>query len=236
MLSLAVGSFVGTKTIADEDNGNGDSGPAIASSPTPGFPMTSSEQVLIQARGTRRVDDAAFRAAIHDVESAARARSPRRRARVSARRRQRGQVSADGRSALVSFELRGDDDQAAERVDATLAAVADAQYAHPDLRIEEFGDASIEKAAERQPRARTSSAPRACRCRSRCSSSSSPSARWSRPACRCCSRSRRCGATLGLLGPISQLFPVDEAINSVVLLDRSRRRRRLLAVLPAPRA
>ena len=57
------------------------------------------------------------------------------------------QISADGSAALVTFELRGDDDQTVERVDAAEAAVAAAQESHPELRIEEFGDASLEKAA-----------------------------------------------------------------------------------------
>ena len=41
-------------------------------------------------------------------------------------------------------------------------------------------------------------------------------------------------AAIGLIGPISQIWPVDEAISSVVLLDRPRRGRGLLDVLPAP--
>jgi uncharacterized membrane protein YdfJ with MMPL/SSD domain len=57
-----------------------------------------------------------------------------------------GQLSRDGRSALVTFKLAGDDDAAADRVDATLAATAAAQRAHPDLRIEQFGSASAGKA------------------------------------------------------------------------------------------
>ena len=57
-----------------------------------------------------------------------------------------GQISADGRSALVTFKLAGDDDLAQERVDATLAATAAAQRAHPTVRVEQFGEASANKA------------------------------------------------------------------------------------------
>ncbi len=43
------------------------------------------------------------------------------------------QVSADESSALVEFELRGTDEQMADRVEAPLNAVAEAQDAHPEL-------------------------------------------------------------------------------------------------------
>ena len=52
VLSLAVGSAVGTKTIADA-----------------GFPDEASEQVLIQAQGDLTVTDRAFTRAVHDVEN-----------------------------------------------------------------------------------------------------------------------------------------------------------------------
>ena len=39
-------------------------------------------------------------------------------------------------------------------------------------------------------------------------------------------------ATLGLLGPVSQLAPVDASVMHVVLLDRHGRRRGLQPVLP----
>ena len=41
-------------------------------------------------------------------------------------------------------------------------------------------------------------------------------------------------AAISLIGPISQIWPVDEAISSVVLLIGLAVGRRLLDVLPAP--
>ena len=63
---------------------------------------------------------------------------------------ERGQISRDGHSALVTFELPGDSKTAEKTVVATLAAVDAAQKAHPDLRVEQSGDASINKAVARQ--------------------------------------------------------------------------------------
>ena len=57
-------------------------------------------------------------------------------------------------SALVTFSIPGDDEQIDERVDASLAATAAAQRAHPDLRIEQFGDAQRRQGARRLARRR----------------------------------------------------------------------------------
>ncbi|CAM5588262.1 SSD domain-containing protein OS=Streptomyces glaucescens OX=1907 GN=SGLAU_26205 PE=4 SV=1 [Streptomyces glaucescens] len=54
-------------------------------------------------------------------------------------------ISADGRSALVRFDMRGDAETAGERVEPVLAAVAEVQKDHEALRIEEIGGASMMK-------------------------------------------------------------------------------------------
>ena len=54
-------------------------------------------------------------------------------------------ISADGRSALVRFDVRGDRDTAGDRVGPLLAATAATAHDHPALRIEEAGDASADK-------------------------------------------------------------------------------------------
>jgi uncharacterized membrane protein YdfJ with MMPL/SSD domain len=56
------------------------------------------------------------------------------------------EVSADGRAALVGFEIRGDSLEAKKRVVPALAAVAAVQAEHPGLEVEQFGSASGNKA------------------------------------------------------------------------------------------
>src|SRR5256885_1159431 len=60
----------------------------------------------------------------------------------------KGQIAKDGRSALVTFSIPGDDDATKARVDASLNTTAAAQAAHPQLRIAQFGDASSNKALD----------------------------------------------------------------------------------------
>jgi RND superfamily putative drug exporter len=55
-------------------------------------------------------------------------------------------VSQDGHAALVDFDVAGDSVEASDRIDPVLAAVSSAQKRHPDLAVEQFGDASANKA------------------------------------------------------------------------------------------
>ena len=57
-----------------------------------------------------------------------------------------GQISENGHAALVEFEIRGEADEAADKIDPVLAAVDDAQQAHPQFFIGEFGYASASDA------------------------------------------------------------------------------------------
>src|SRR5262249_41990660 len=107
---------------------------------------TNSESVLVQSRD-RTVDDPAFQAAIAEVARGV-SRSPGV-SRGSSPTSGGGQVSADHHSAPVEFQLPSDKAVAEEEVDGALAAVAAAQRRHPEMRIEEMGEASANKALER---------------------------------------------------------------------------------------
>ncbi|MGZ3288864.1 MAG: MMPL family transporter [Xanthobacteraceae bacterium] len=61
-----------------------------------------------------------------------------------------GQVSNDGRAALLTFQITGDPSTAQDRVGPTLAATAAVQAAHPSLLIGEVGDASANKAINKR--------------------------------------------------------------------------------------
>ena len=93
-----------------------------------------------------RARDAAFKSAVADVEQRLQRTAHVTHVKSPYDAGNAGQISPDGRSALVSFQLAGDFDVTEKRVDAPLAAVAAAQAANPDLRIEQFGDASAGKA------------------------------------------------------------------------------------------
>lgn len=131
--------------MKDEEFGIGDSHGA-ESVLAREFPTErAAEQVLIQSR-SGRLGRAELRATIDDLEARL-SRVPAVAAIESPLDADNsGQLSPDGRSALLTFQITGDPDTAQDRVDPALAATAAVQRAHADLLIGEVGDASANKA------------------------------------------------------------------------------------------
>jgi uncharacterized membrane protein YdfJ with MMPL/SSD domain len=141
--AMFIGSNLGMKEIKDADSGNGESGRAgqiLADE----FEQPAGEQVLVQGRSS---SDPAFKAAVADVASRLEKTGTVTHVRTPYEPGNLGQISRDGRSATVTFDLKGDAETAEEKVDASLKATSAAQRAHPDLRIEQFGEGSMAKAS-----------------------------------------------------------------------------------------
>jgi uncharacterized membrane protein YdfJ with MMPL/SSD domain len=211
------GGLIGTNSLAPAEMGNGSSRAADIAVDKAGFRESSGEQVLLQARHQGAGSRAALEQA--DAELAERLSTVPHVERIvpAFAAGAAGQVSADGRSALLSFEIAGDDDDAADRVDATLAATAAVQAAHPELRVEQVGSASADKAFEESlgkdfEKAETISFPLTLLILlvafGALVAAGLPLLLGMTAV----------GATLGLLGPISQLTPVTDQIASVILL------------------
>jgi uncharacterized membrane protein YdfJ with MMPL/SSD domain len=217
VLSFGIGGAVGQKTLDAIDTENGDSYVADQAIDKAGFVKHVNEQVLIQGRGGVRFGDPELNAGIRDVATRLKALPNVQNIKSPVDVGNDGQVSKDGRSALVTFELKGDIDKAEDRVDATLAATAAAQKANPAVRIEQFGDASSSKALTKSfeddfKRAETLSLPITLIV-----------LLIAFGAAVAAGLPLLLGitavvATLGLIAPLSQVFPVDESISSVILL------------------
>jgi RND superfamily putative drug exporter len=141
-LAVVVGGALGTKQLGDTD-APGESG-RVAKILDEAFDRPAEETVLVRSR-TQSVDDPAFRAAVEDVVA--------RLERVAAVTNLRSplapghtaQVSENGRSALVRFDIRGPPEEAVDKIDPVLTAVDDAKSAHPGLVVGTIGEASAEK-------------------------------------------------------------------------------------------
>src|SRR3954451_21020689 len=217
VIAFVIGGAVGTKQIADEDMGNGTSKVAEQTIAHADFPDTADEQVLVQGKDGARAGDPAFTAGVKDVTARLKSADHVIKVKSPLAAGNHGQISADGRSALVTFEIPGDSDTAKDRVDASLAATAAAQKAHPDLRIEQFGDASADKALSKAfsddfQKAETLSLPITLLILvvafGALVAAGVPLLLGLTAVL----------GTLGVIGPISQIFPMDESISSVVLL------------------
>ena len=100
--------------------------------------------MLVQSNSAT-ASDPSFRAAVGDVQRRLAAVPYTRAFESPYKPANAGQISADGHSALLRFEIAGDENQAADRVGATLKATAAAQAANPGFTVEQVGDASISK-------------------------------------------------------------------------------------------
>ena len=150
VLALLGGHLLGTQSQPQYDPGQ--SGQAEQMLSKLGVVTPPAESVLIQARGTgpgrTYVHDPALRGAVAEVVSALH-RLPRAAADIRSPLSPGGQVliSADGRTALVTFQVAGPNASADSTVNADLAAVARVQASHPGLLVREAGDASTDQAA-----------------------------------------------------------------------------------------
>jgi uncharacterized membrane protein YdfJ with MMPL/SSD domain len=145
-VAFAVGGAVGTKTIDPNTAGPGESG-RMDRILDAGFKQPAGESVLIQSRSAR-VGDPAFAAAVEDVVARVSGVAAVQNVRSPLAPGNGGQIARGRNAALVEFDIRGDKDDAADKIDPVLDAVADAQRAHPGFFIGEFGDASAAKAVD----------------------------------------------------------------------------------------
>src|SRR5947209_14572518 len=143
LVAFMIGGALGTKTQTNAQSGVGESGRA-ARTLDGAFPKHQVEQVLIQSNRATATDPA-FRAAVGDVHRRLSAVPYTKAFESPYTSGNAGQISADGHSALLRFEIAGDENQASNRVGATLKATAAAQAANPKFTVEQVGDASINK-------------------------------------------------------------------------------------------
>ena len=148
VVALFIGSSVGTKTIASDEEGLAGDSRRAHEIVQDTFPQAAGEQVFIQSK-TQSSQSPGYRVAVKDVEQRLAAVEDVSNIQSPYAKQNAGQISRDGRSVAVTFEIKGDSTQAENKVDSVLAATAAAQKAHPELRIEQFGDASTGKAVSK---------------------------------------------------------------------------------------
>jgi uncharacterized membrane protein YdfJ with MMPL/SSD domain len=224
VLATLIGGKVGQRTLAQSASGNGDSKRGALIVDDAGFPQQVGERVLIQGKGSIGSDDPRVTGAVKDVVSrlaqikgVTDVKSP-----LHASERA-NTVSRDGRSVLVTFSLPAKTKTKADLVkletaaDAPLAAVAAVQQAHPELRIQEEGDASQQKALGPKERADESKE------RQFSLGGTLIVLLIAFGAAVAAGVPLLLGvssfvATTGLLGPVSQLMPLHEAVSQVTML------------------
>jgi uncharacterized membrane protein YdfJ with MMPL/SSD domain len=216
--AVALGGALGTKTLSDSQSGVGESKSADLTLEK-GFPQGAAEQVIFQSRGSESARGQQVKEAVGSVEARLRKLPFVANLTSPYAKGADGQISGDGRSALLKFEIpeRGGTEPD-EVVGKALAQVAAVQKQHHGLRVEEVGDASGEQAVSESleedfAKAELTSLPITLLILIVVFGSLLAAGVPLLLAL------TAVGATIGLLGPVSHLFgPVAEQIDSVILL------------------
>jgi uncharacterized membrane protein YdfJ with MMPL/SSD domain len=151
VLATVIGGKVGQQTLESSKMGNGESKQHDMIVDAAGYPTEIGERVLVQGKGSIRSDGPEVIAAVDDVVK-------RLESTPGVKSVEKPITSEDGRSVLVDFSLpatdkESDDEYLEKAAVAPLATVAAVQKAHPEVRVEEFGDASYQKAMGAKQRA-----------------------------------------------------------------------------------
>jgi uncharacterized membrane protein YdfJ with MMPL/SSD domain len=215
ILAVAVGSFTGTQ----KPSGNGGTGSSAKADQLidDHTPDSTTESVLIQGRKPGTARSAEVRSTVGDVLARVRRIPGVRNVDSPYAPGNAGQISKDGRSVVVSFDLSGDDSAVEKAVKPIVRDVAAIGARHPEVRVGEFGGASASVALSKA-----------------FSDDFHKAEKLSIPitllilifafgALVAAGVPLLLGltavaATLGLVGPVSQLVPMDDTISSVVLL------------------
>ncbi|MFE5215221.1 MULTISPECIES: MMPL family transporter [unclassified Streptomyces] len=143
VLAMGLGSAAGRVDVDESDQLKGETHTAARIIEDAGIEEPAGETVLIQSKGgSVEATSGEFRAAVADVVDAVRGTG---KVTGVTSPYDTHTISRDGRSALVQFDLRGDAETAADRIEPVLNAVAEVRKDHGSLRIEEIGGASMQK-------------------------------------------------------------------------------------------
>jgi uncharacterized membrane protein YdfJ with MMPL/SSD domain len=143
VLAVFAGQAAGRQDVDEDRSMAGEVNQAAVIQDEAGLDAPAGEMVLVQAGGTTvKATDPAFRAVVGEVVTAVKGTG---KATAVTSPYDTESISADGRSALVRFDMRGDAEDAPDQVQPVLDAVAEVQSQHPDMKVEEFGDASANK-------------------------------------------------------------------------------------------
>jgi RND superfamily putative drug exporter len=136
--AAALAAGVGQEQMTPDEYAAGDSARAVRILDEAGLVPGASEMLLVHSEA-QTADAAGFRLVVGELVRAVSAddqvidvKDPY----------EIGLISADRHSALIQFGMKGEADTAYERVQPVLVAVAAVRAAHPEVRIEQFGDAS----------------------------------------------------------------------------------------------
>ena len=148
--AVAIGSGVGMKTIDQQDQNVGQAHRADQILKHAGFGQSSplTEIVVIQSKHAT-IHDPAFQAAVSDVASSVAPFGTIHHLRSPARSQSQGQISGDGHTALVEWDMSGKLKAAEKQIDPLTRTVSAVAERHPGFYVGEAGSVSSSKALDK---------------------------------------------------------------------------------------
>ena len=137
--AVLLGTASGSTTLKQEDTASGEAATAEHILAHAGFKRPATESVLVQSK-TMTTHDSGFSVVVGEVLK--KVAAFREVTNVQNPLLSATQVSKDGHSALVQFDIKGDQDDSKGKVQPIVDAVADVQQTYPAFTVEEFGFAS----------------------------------------------------------------------------------------------
>jgi uncharacterized membrane protein YdfJ with MMPL/SSD domain len=147
--AFMIGGKVGTKQIEDDNVNVGQSHKADQILKD-AFPQTDpqTELVLVQS-STQTVDDPAFRATVQDVERTIGGNAAIKNLKSPLDRANADQISKDGRSVMVTWDMKGKYETAKKKIDGIQASIDEVGDRHPGFYVDEAGSVSTGKALDK---------------------------------------------------------------------------------------
>ena len=141
VVAVFIGNAVGREEIHGADQFTGEAGRAERALENAG--LRPNDEVVIVQSDSLTVRDPEFQAAVQQATDEL--SSAQYVENVESPIDGGGSVSADGHTALVNFEITGDDLEARDRLGPAEDAVAAVKADHPDLFVDQFGGVSANK-------------------------------------------------------------------------------------------
>ena len=147
-IAVALGAHFGTKTMPSRDSTTGSSAQADKILTRVGLRPPVEELVLVQITGLNTPTVELYKA-VRDATDKLQSIDDVRKLRSPLDPENPDLLAWDLRSAVISFRVRGNPDQASKRMEPILKTVAKVQKRHPRVLVAEFGKASADHALEK---------------------------------------------------------------------------------------
>jgi uncharacterized membrane protein YdfJ with MMPL/SSD domain len=143
---LAIGQMVGTKQIDQTDSNVGQAHRADHILKDAGFQADPQTEIVLVQNKTLTAQSPAFRAVVDDVVSTVKPYTTIKNLRSPYDAGRADQISADGHTVMVEWDMKGDNKTATKHIDALTKATAGVADAHPGFFVGEAGSISSGKA------------------------------------------------------------------------------------------